>query len=165
MNELERRATGEAFRPLTPEERAALELTDLERQAVLDVIRAEPTIGTVAAMRTAGIDRPKRELKVLADTLDEDELREARGWNLRKVEQTMWGIATDPEHQSVFRAGQFLMRAYGDPRFRERVDVEHAGTVEVASNDVAAAIDRFTSQVVRLAERGRAELAAGEPGG
>lgn len=141
--------------PLTPE----------QRQAFLDVLREHTTIGTIRALRQVGIKGSKGQLHALIDEDLEEQAREARGWNIRAVEATTWLVAADPTHDAWDRANARILKAYGGPQYRDRVEHEHAGSLEVTNTDVAAAIDRFTGQVVRLAERSRAELAASKPGG
>lgn len=152
-------------------------LTDEQRAGFLAAIQADKTIGNVAALRTIGVKGSKRDLKALLDDELEEQARLARGWNIRKVEDTYWGVATNPEHPHYERAAGRLLKAYGGQQFRDHVAIEHGGHVEVESPDVSAAIDRFTTTIRRLTERaqpggtvrppdrGAAELPAGEPGG
>lgn len=105
-------------------------LTAGQRDAFLAVLRANPKAGNKAALRKAGVRATKADIdRLFAEDDDlETEVLEARGRNLQAVEQTIWTIATDPEHTSALRAGQMLLARY-DPSWRQpdRLAVEHSG--------------------------------------
>lgn len=101
-------------------------LTDDERGKFLDVIRADNTIGNVAALRKAGVEGTKRDLRQLLDDDALEAAREARGWNLVKVEQTTWAVAQNPEHPAWDRANARVLKAY-HPAYRDNAQLEVTG--------------------------------------
>lgn len=144
-------------------------LTSEQRAAFLALLAAQPALGNIAALRQVGIVRPdspdppsRGQLRKLLDDDLEADAREARGWSLAKAEDVLYKVAIDSKHKDWARAIAIFLKA-SSGRYHESVQVQHAGQVEVDNHDVADAIERFTSAVVRLAERGRAELASGEP--
>jgi hypothetical protein len=101
-------------------------LTDDERGKFLDVIRADTTIGNVMALRKAGIDGNKRDLKQLLDDELLEQAREARGWSLTAVEQTTWDVAKDKTHPAWDRANARILKAY-HPAFQDTARLELTG--------------------------------------
>src|SRR5206468_11397633 len=105
-------------------------VTAKQRAKFLALIRADKEIGSVDALRQAGVAGSSGQLR--AWLKDDDELqreaRQARGWNLNRVEATAWQVATDTEHPSWDRANARILKAY-HPAFRDqtKVDVEHTG--------------------------------------
>lgn len=147
------------------------ELPATKRAKYLKCLRDNPEIGNKTAFRRAGVRITKPEIEALfaADPDLEQEALEARGRNIQAVEQTIWEIAQDAAHPSALRAGVLLMGRYSDRGWLPaRLDLRHehsgpgGGPMEVSHPDLAAAIERFTTAVVRSTERARAELPAGE---
>ena len=145
-------------------------MTEEQRAAFLAAIEANKEIGHVVALRAAGLEGTKGELKaLLTDDLLED-AREARGQNIRRVEAAAWEVAQDTTHPNWDRANARILKAYGGSQFHDRVDVN--GRMEVETPDLTAAIDRFialTARAVREAARSRtgsplADAAAGGEG-
>lgn len=130
-------------------------LTDAQRGKFLDVLRADKYIGNVAALRAAGVQGTKRDLRDLIDDELLEQAREARGWSLLKVENCTWEVATNPEHPSWDRANARVLKAY-HPAYRDqaRVDVNHSG--EVRNPDVAEAVERLNALVAAAALRSSA---------
>lgn len=137
-------------------------LTDEQRAAFLALIRDDKTLGNIHALRQAGVPGTRGQLRALIDDDLEAQSREARGWRIRKVEDTTWKVATDTEHPSWDRANARLLKAYGGPQFRDQTEIVHAGGMEVTNPDVAAAIDRFTA-LADAAIRAAARVRAPEP--
>lgn len=137
---------------------ARIELTDEQREAFLAQLRDDNTIGLVRALRNAGVEGTRGQLRQLisSDEQLQDDTRLARGWNLNRVEGVAWEVALDKEHPSWDRANARVLKAY-HPAYRDQSRVEHTGLdggpLEVSNPDVAAALDRFTSTVTRLAAR------------
>lgn len=144
-------------------------LTDEQRAAFLAAIQADKTIGNTAALRQAGVEGTKGQLRSFIDDDLAEQAREARGWNIRAVENVDWEVALDKDHPSGDRARSRLLKAYGGQQFRDQATVEHTGQLEVSNPDVADAIDRFTAAVAAAAVRSAAgdppELAAGDAPG
>jgi hypothetical protein len=93
-------------------------LTDEQRNAVVEAIRADTKLGNVIALRQAGVEGTKGQLRALIDDELAEQIREARGWSLVQVEQSAWSVATDPEHPSWDRANARILKAY-HPAFRD----------------------------------------------
>lgn len=115
-------------------------LSDEKRGKFLDAVKADPKIGNVAALRAAGVDGTKRDLRaMLTDDLVED-AREARGWSLIDVEQTTWDVAKNPDHPAWDRANARVLKAY-HPSFQDtaRLEVTGAdgGPVEIVKREVS----------------------------
>lgn len=146
-------------------------LTDEQRDLFLKEVG--DGVGTREALRRAGITGGSTALTVRRSearriiNADEDlrhDYEIARGRDLDKVEGVAFTIATDVKHPRALDAAKFLLeRRHPDYAAKSAVDVTHSG--EVANTDVAAAIERFTSTVVRLAGREPAELPPGTTGG
>lgn len=137
-------------------------MTDNQRERIIAALQENPAMGNKVAFAAAGLRRTKAEIaaELAADENLADAIDQARGHEPAKVIHTVWQIATDKDHPSALRAALAIL-GREDASWRAKVDVEHAGSLEVANPDVAAAIERFTASVVQLANRGRAELEAG----
>ena len=143
------------------------EITAEQRARYLEIVKANPNIGNVVALRQAGVLGTKRDLRALVQADSELDLAamEARGWSVEHAENVLYTVATDPTHPAWDRANSRFLRAYAAHRYNDRLQVEHAGTVEVNS-DVADAIDRFTQAVSAAAVRHAArDGAAGDAAG
>lgn len=101
-------------------------LTDEERGKFLAAVKADPKIGNVAALRAAGIQGTKGELRRLLDDDLAEAAREARGWSLVAVEQTTWDVAQNPEHPAWDRANARVLKAY-HPAYRDQAQLEVTG--------------------------------------
>lgn len=153
---------------------AKIEITDKQRQAFLDIVHADPTAGTAKALRQAGVKGSRGQLRRLVK--DDDELaqdaRDARGYGDNTIRAEIKRRAIEGVVEPVFGSlggdsGSGIVgekRVYSDrllgmmakaylPEYREKIEHTVEGSVEVANSDVAAAIDRFTGTVRRLAER------------
>lgn len=103
-----------------------LAITDEQRNKALELVKANPKLGNAPALRQAGVEGTRGELRRLIDPDLAEQLREARGWSIVDVEQTTWDVAKNPEHPAWDRANARVLKAY-HPAFRDRVDVEHTG--------------------------------------
>lgn len=103
-------------------------VTDKQRATVLDLVTADKTVGTVDALRQAGVAGTRGQLNTWLDT-DSDLLHQtrlARGWNLNRVEATTWTVAADPDHPAWDRANARVLKAY-HPAYRDSSRVEMTG--------------------------------------
>lgn len=112
------------------------ELTPKQLADMLAVIVAEPNIGTVHAARKAGVAGSRRQIRSLLASYSE-EIREARGWNIVQVENTIWDVAKNPEHPSWERAAGRLVKAYGGEQFLENATLEVTAGVTVERREVS----------------------------
>lgn len=106
-----------------------VEITDDQRRKFIDHLAAEKTCGIVAALRVAGVQGSRGQLRRAYDqdpTLQE-QAREARGWNINRVEGVTWEVAVNPDHPSWDRANARLLKAYGGPQFRDQSRLELTG--------------------------------------
>lgn len=137
------------------------EITPAQREKALALIGKTRTLGNVAALRTAGVVGSGAHIRTLVvQSGFYDDAAVARGWDLVAVENSTWLVAQDPEHSHWDRANARVLKAY-HPLYREQAQLEVSGRMEVSSPDVAAAIERFTSTILRLASRGGEDEAAG----
>lgn len=138
-------------------------VTDAQREKALALVSNDLTIGDAHALRQAGVAGTTGQLRAYAKTELADAFREAR-YPIEPAKRALYQVAIDITHQSWQRANKFFLETHGGPEFRpqQRVDVNHSG--EVRNPDVAAAIERFTSTIVRLAARGPEELPPGPTG-
>lgn len=93
-------------------------LTDEQRTAVIERIKADPKSGNVAALRAAGVQGTRGQLRALIDDDLAEQIREARGWSLTVVEESAWAVATNTEHPAWDRANARILKAY-HPAFRD----------------------------------------------
>jgi hypothetical protein len=97
-------------------------LTQEQRDTALNLIRQARTddtaLGNVAALRQAGVEGTKGQIRNLIDDDLAEELREARGWSLVRVEDTTFKVAMDPDHPNWDRANSRVLRAY-HPAYRD----------------------------------------------
>lgn len=145
-------------------------LTDEQRETFLAATREG--VGRREALRKAGVTGGSTALTVTranakaiieADADLHHDYLIAKGRNPDVPRSNLWRIMSDPEHPRHWDATKFhLERADPDYAAKSAVDVTHSG--EVTNTDVAAAIERFTSTVVRLAGREPAELPPGTTG-
>lgn len=161
----------EALRP------APSKLNDQEREGIGEFLETRAAEGYKAALASIGYHATHDAAKALI--LGDGELRERyfAGYGLDQptLLTGLGEMAADAEHKDRFRVHTFALNAFHGWSERTETDVNHGG--EVSNPDVAAAIDRFTVTVRRLAERaesggavrdvdgGPAELPPGEPGG
>ena len=110
-------------------------VTDAQREKLLEIVKDNPTVGTVTAGRQAGIAGTKGEIRQMLEPFA-DEIREARGWSLEKVEQTAWTVAQDTEHPAWDRANARILKAY-HPAFRDKTDVNLNANVTVERREVS----------------------------
>lgn len=135
-----------------------IDITDEQRTTFLVLLAEDHTKGDVATLREAGVEGSRGQLRRLLDTDDDLKIqaREARGWNINRVEGVTWEVAGDKDHPAWIRAVTLILKAYGGPQFRDQTSLEltgkDGGPMEV-STDVSDAVERFTSAVVRLVER------------
>lgn len=104
----------------------ATEITAEQRTRTLELIRQEPTLGTTTALRRAGVAGSKGHLKQLVDDEFENDTQLARGWDIVKVEGTVWQVALDPHHPHWERAAGRLLRAYVEA-FKDESKLEVSG--------------------------------------
>jgi hypothetical protein len=115
---------------------APLELTDEQREAWLDVIRAKPSIGSKQALAELGVRATKRQIAgLLADPDFHDAYEQARGRHPDQLEAEALRRAVDGVDEDVYHDGQVVgqVRRYSDrllavilrarhPAYRERVE-------------------------------------------
>jgi hypothetical protein len=94
-------------------------LTDKQRQDALELIRADTNLGSVAALRQAGVKGSKGQIHRLIDDDLAEEMREARGWSITAAKQALYDVAVDTDHPSWQRANALFLRSYGGPEFRD----------------------------------------------
>lgn len=145
-------------------------LTDEQRTAFLDYVRKHKTCSVREACEQVGVKRKQiRHLKRVDDEFAGD-YREARGYANEQIVAEISRRAIEGWDEPVFHNGEIvgeirkfdgrlltlLAKAYV-PEFRDVTRLEHTGPgggpVEVENPDVAAALDRFTTTIGRLAER------------
>lgn len=164
-------------------------LTGKQRVAFLAYIREHPDCSVREAADHVGAKRKQvRHLKATDEQFAAD-YRDARGYGDDKIRDEVRRRAIEGVVEPVFGslggdAGTGIVgekRVYSDrllgmmakaylPEYHDRVEHTGAGggPLEVKSPDVTAALDRFTSTVRRLSERGESggavrELDAGTP--
>lgn len=155
-------------------------VTAEQRAALVDLLAAEPGIGTVAALRRVGVEGTKGQLRALVKQDDNlaEELHEARG---KKLREELMSRAVDGYEDPIIgkdgdivgyrtvksdRLLEFACRMYlPEAKALRGVEVtgRDGGPVEVANPDVAAAIDRFTANIARLARGSEPGEAVREP--
>jgi hypothetical protein len=144
-------------------------LTPDQRARFLESLR-NGEHGYALALRRAGVPGSKGELKaLLADDPElSDDAKDAQrgyleslGLSPAALLANIAKIATDTTHPQTLKANVYALSWHGIHVTGERTQVEHSGPdgapMEVNNPDVAAALERFTSQVVRLAARARAD--------
>lgn len=106
-----------------------VELTDEQRTKFLEHLQADKTAGIIATLRAAGVTGSRGQLRRLydSDVQLQEQAREARGWNINRVEGVTWEVAVDPNHPSWDRANARLLKAYGGQQFRDQSRVELTG--------------------------------------
>lgn len=111
-----------------------LAVTDEQQQKLLDIVRANPGIGTVIAARQAGIVQGTTgEVRALLQPYAEL-LREAR---VGKVATTIYEIAADPGHKSCVDAGKFVLSRQGGPEWQDKTDINLNANVTVERREVS----------------------------
>lgn len=133
--------------PGTPGPGNPPELTDEQRTRFVAIVKKDRKIGNAAALRQAGVEGSRRDLRALLEQDDDlhEEARAARGWNIVDVEASAWKVAADPEHPAWDRANARILKAY-NARFRDQatVDHEHSGRVEVTvEHDYTQILDKL----------------------
>lgn len=147
---------------------AQIEITDKQRSRFLELLHADPQTGTVKALREAGVEGSRGQIRRL---LNEDpdlaaEAREARGYGDNTIRQEITRRAIEGVEEEVFgslgsNAGTGVVgrrRVYSDrllgmmakaylPEYREKVEVTGTGgqpiPVEVAGGRVTGISDVF----------------------
>lgn len=138
-------------------------LTDTERDKLIAIYEANPGTGYKAALKQLGYHGSRADAAaLLTQTEIVGDILEAQGLGEQHVMHRIAKIAADLEHKDCFRANTWIEDVIHGRREGHHVDVNHSGSVD--NPDVAAAIERFTSTVVRLAERGGPEPPALKPG-
>lgn len=145
-------------------------LTDEQRTAFLAYIEQNKSCSVREACEHVGVKRKQvRHLKRVDDEFAAD-YREARGYANEHIVAEISRRAIEGWDEPVFHNGEIvgeirkydgrlltlLAKAYV-PEFRDVTRLEHTGPgggpLEVDNPDVAAALDRFTTTIGRLAER------------
>lgn len=162
-------------------------LTGTQRVAFLAYIREHPDCSVREAADHVGAKRKQvRHLKATDEQFAED-YRDARGYGSDTIRAELKRRAMEGIVEPVFgalpgeKAGSGIVgerRVYSDrllgmmakaylPEYRDRVEHTGAdgGPLEVNSPDVAAALERFTATVSRLAERAQSGGAVRDPDG
>lgn len=105
-----------------------VEVTDRQRAEFLALIKADTAIGSVDALRQTGVAGTRGQLRAWLKTDPELEraAREARGWNLNRVEAAAWTVAVDTDHPAWDRANARILKAY-HPAFRDSAQLEVTG--------------------------------------
>lgn len=93
-------------------------LTAEQREEVCELVRADRLIGNVAAMRKAGLRGSRGQLRALIDDDFAEQLLEARGWQITKVEDAAWTVAIDTQHPAWDRANARVLKAH-HPAYRD----------------------------------------------
>lgn len=152
---------------------ATIEITEKQRKHTVELIRRHGRdIGDIRALRQAGVQGQRGQLRRLLDADGDlrDEIAEARGRSPDRIEAALIERAIDGWLEPVFYKGGEVgyIRKFSDsllamaakahvPAYRDVTRHEHVGPdggpLEVENPDVAAAIDRFTTTIGRLAER------------
>lgn len=146
------------------------EPTPEERAKVLEIVKAEPRIGTTTAMRRAGLEGTMRELRRMVDEEFAEQIRLARGWDLRAVEDTRWKVALDPEHPRWEAASASVLKQYagwGTERVQVTGDDESPVHVRVDGGRVTGLTEVFELARqfgIGLAAGAREGLGAGDAG-
>lgn len=152
-----------------------VQVTDQQRAKLYELIAEDPWRGHIKAARQAGIEGMRGQLTawLKADEGFQEFLHTARGDLLDQAGLSvphlftkLASVVNDDGHSSQLRAITEALAIRGISG-RQRVEItgEDGGAVEVTNPDVAAAIERFTSTVVRLAARGPEELPPGPTSG
>lgn len=167
----------------------SIEITRGQRDKTLRLIRKNGSrIGDIRALRRAGVLGTRGQLRQLLNTDDElrEEIARARGRDPEVIRDEIRRRAIEGVEEPVFGSlgngmgsGEIgTKRVYSDrllemmakahlPEYQDSVRHEvtgpAGGPLEVNSPDVAAALDRFTTNISRLAARAADEPA--EPGG
>jgi hypothetical protein len=152
--------------PLTPDQ-----ITDSQREKLLALIKAEPYAGHADLAARAGIHgtTAQRRQFVKNDPETQAAIAEARGaaldqagLNVPHLFVKLARVVNTDDHASQLRAIQYALTLQGVHGEVARIEVTGADgdPVEVSNTDVAAAVDRFTTTIRRLADRQTAE-----PGG
>lgn len=118
------------------------ELTEEQRQAFLQAIQDDPTLGNAAALRQVGVPGTKRDLHALIEREDglEEASRLARGWNPLEPEDALWRVARDTEHKLWFQAVQMLLKANVQRYAADAtLDVTIGGTVKIEDRSASLA--------------------------
>lgn len=155
---------------------AQTELTAEQRDRFLDLVRADPYIGHIAAARKAGVPGTKGQLRklVAGDTDLQAGIAEARadafaelGLGTAALLKKLASVVDANDNPSQLRAIQYAFALQGvNPADRVEHTGPDGGPVEVTNPDVAAAIDRFTISIRTLAERAQSSgaIRASHPG-
>jgi hypothetical protein len=132
-------------------------LTDKQRQDALELIRADTNLGSVAALRQAGVKGSKGQIHRLIDDELAEEMREARGWSVTAAKQALYDVAVDTEHPSWQRANALFLRSYGGPEFRDvsrhELTGRDGGPLELlARSDLSKLNDEQLERVIQALE-------------
>lgn len=104
--------------------------TDECRQHFLKLLAEDHTRGNVhtliEAMHEHGQTIGRGEARKLLDEDLVQEAREARGWNLNRVEGVRWEVALNPDHNQWDKASYSILRAY-HPAFKDASKLELTG--------------------------------------
>ena len=95
-------------------------LSETKLAKLLDLVRENPEMGTVAAAIQVGIPGTKGEIRTLLEPV-EDEIRQAR---VGKTKKTLYEISHDKGHPGVVRAADLILRHEGGPEWRDKQQIE-----------------------------------------
>lgn len=125
------------------------ELSAEQHARFLALLTEDKALGNVTALKLAGVEGTRGELKALMTDDLLAEAREARGWRIRGVEATTWTVATNPEHPSWDRANARLLKAYGGPQFRDHTQLELSGPdgAPIQTEDRSASLGDVLTQL------------------
>lgn len=145
-------------------------LTDRQAEKLLTLIRANPQLGTVAALKQLGIKASRQHARQLTVELGEA-YEEARGRGHERIRQEIQRRAIDGVDEPVYQGGEQVgvIRRYSDrlllalakaqlPEYRDRVELTGAdgGPVQLEDRSASLAdVARILETVGALAQHGR----------